>query len=115
MVEFGLAHRKCQYGQKVNALKKSLVSGFSDPTLAAEARFVQEYIHLLERQIPIDVSSAARPRRSSGRRRGRGESEEQRALREVPQEGAFGGSAAVHHPVLLLPVPLRTAGGECWS
>ncbi|CAD5232297.1 unnamed protein product [Bursaphelenchus xylophilus] len=56
MVEFQCAVKKCHTASKINNLKKCLISGFSDPTLSAEAKFVEEYIHLIERQVPIDSS-----------------------------------------------------------
>lgn len=57
MVEFAVASKKRQPEARIQALKKCLISGLSDPTLSNEAKFVEEYINLLEWQIPIDVSS----------------------------------------------------------
>ena len=54
MVEFMLASKKRQPDARIQALKKSLISGFSDPTLSSESGHVRDYINLLERQIPID-------------------------------------------------------------
>lgn len=52
MLEFSLACKKRQPEAKVQALKKCLVSGFSDPTLSHEAGYIKDYIDLLETQIP---------------------------------------------------------------
>uniref|UniRef100_A0A7E4VW78 Annexin n=1 Tax=Panagrellus redivivus TaxID=6233 RepID=A0A7E4VW78_PANRE len=54
MLEFTAATKRQDTASKVPALKKCLVSGFSDPTLSSEANAVRDYINLLERQIPID-------------------------------------------------------------
>ncbi|KAK6058442.1 hypothetical protein COOONC_03988 [Cooperia oncophora] len=40
----------------VQALKKCVRSGFSDPTLGAETAVVTDYISLLERQMPINAA-----------------------------------------------------------
>ncbi|CAD5223721.1 unnamed protein product [Bursaphelenchus okinawaensis] len=56
MVEFSCAIKKCHTTSKINSLKKCLISGFSDPTLNSEAKFVDEYIRLIERQVPIDAA-----------------------------------------------------------
>ena len=63
MVEFVVASRKRQPEAKIHALRKCLISGLSDPTLSNEAKFVEEYITLLEWQIPIDVSNRECPRK----------------------------------------------------
>ncbi|XGW07468.1 hypothetical protein V3C99_010556 [Haemonchus contortus] len=54
MVEFSAAIRNQVSEQKVQALKKCVRSGFSDPLLAADANVVSDYISLLERQMPIN-------------------------------------------------------------
>ncbi|KAK5978209.1 Spermatogenesis-defective protein 39 [Trichostrongylus colubriformis] len=56
MVEFSAAIRHQVSEQKVQALKKCVRSGFSDPMLAPDAAVVTDYISLLERQIPINVA-----------------------------------------------------------
>ncbi|KIH58082.1 hypothetical protein ANCDUO_11718 [Ancylostoma duodenale] len=56
MVEFSAAIRHQVADQKVQALKKCVRSGFSDPLLVSEAGVVSDYISLLERQIPINVA-----------------------------------------------------------
>uniref|UniRef100_A0A914QEC6 Uncharacterized protein n=1 Tax=Panagrolaimus davidi TaxID=227884 RepID=A0A914QEC6_9BILA len=56
MVEFMLASKKRQSDTKIQALKKCLISGFTDPMLSAENGYVKDYINLLERQIPIDLT-----------------------------------------------------------
>lgn len=56
MVEFSMACRQHTPEQKVQRLKKCLISSFSSASLNSEAKIVNEYIDLLERQIPIDVS-----------------------------------------------------------
>lgn len=56
MVEFSVACQKRSAEQKVQSLKKCLVSGFSEPSLAPQAKLVNEYIDLLERQIPIEAA-----------------------------------------------------------
>lgn len=56
MVEFSAALRHQVPDQKVQALKKCARSGFSDPQLAAEAAVVNDYVSLLERQMPINVA-----------------------------------------------------------
>uniref|UniRef100_A0A1I8AKW0 Vps16_C domain-containing protein n=1 Tax=Steinernema glaseri TaxID=37863 RepID=A0A1I8AKW0_9BILA len=54
MMEFCAATRKTTTDGKIQALKKSLVSGFSSPALLTESKIVAEYIDLLERQVVID-------------------------------------------------------------
>ncbi|VDO18576.1 unnamed protein product [Heligmosomoides polygyrus] len=49
--------RKYRHFQ-VQALKKCARSGFSDPQLAAEAAVVNDYVSLLERQMPINVGKS---------------------------------------------------------
>lgn len=56
MVEFSAAIRHQVHEQKIQALRKCVRSGFSDPFLAAEAAVVNDYVSLLERQIPINVA-----------------------------------------------------------
>ncbi|KHJ86509.1 hypothetical protein OESDEN_13736, partial [Oesophagostomum dentatum] len=56
MVEFSAALRHQVADQKVQALKKCVRSGFSDPLLVPEASIVGDYITLLERQIPINLA-----------------------------------------------------------
>ncbi|ETN76791.1 hypothetical protein NECAME_11426 [Necator americanus] len=56
MIEFSAAIRHQVADQKVQALKKCVRSGFSDPLLTTEAAVVNDYISLLERQIPINVA-----------------------------------------------------------
>ncbi|KAK6037960.1 hypothetical protein COOONC_24535, partial [Cooperia oncophora] len=56
MVEFSAAIRHQVPDQKVQALKKCVRSGFSDPTLGAETAVVTDYISLLERQMPINAA-----------------------------------------------------------
>uniref|UniRef100_A0A0K0DPD8 Vps16_C domain-containing protein n=1 Tax=Angiostrongylus cantonensis TaxID=6313 RepID=A0A0K0DPD8_ANGCA len=58
MVEFSAAIRHQVHEQKIQALRKCVRSGFSDPFLAAEAAVVNDYVSLLERQIPINHSLA---------------------------------------------------------
>ncbi|KAI1713721.1 dnaJ domain-containing protein [Ditylenchus destructor] len=48
MVEFSQACKKRQPDQKMQALKKCLISGFSSPGLAKEAKFLEEYVILME-------------------------------------------------------------------
>uniref|UniRef100_A0A1I7XMD6 Vps16_C domain-containing protein n=1 Tax=Heterorhabditis bacteriophora TaxID=37862 RepID=A0A1I7XMD6_HETBA len=54
MIEFSAAIRHQVIDQKIQALKKCSHSGFSDPQLSTENSLVNDYINLLERQIPID-------------------------------------------------------------
>ncbi|KJH40622.1 hypothetical protein DICVIV_13419 [Dictyocaulus viviparus] len=56
MVEFSAAIRHQVQEQKIQALRKCVRSGFSDPFLATEATIVNDYVNLLERQIPINVA-----------------------------------------------------------
>ncbi|KAH7715078.1 SPE-39 protein [Aphelenchoides avenae] len=56
MTEFSLACRKRQPAEKVQALKKCRISGFSDAALSGQAHHVADFINLLERQIPIDAA-----------------------------------------------------------
>ncbi|KHN76831.1 Spermatogenesis-defective protein 39 [Toxocara canis] len=56
MVEYSVACRKRDVEQRVQTLQRCLQSGFSDPTLAPQAKLVNEYIDLLQRQIPIDAA-----------------------------------------------------------
>ncbi|KAJ1366766.1 hypothetical protein KIN20_027522 [Parelaphostrongylus tenuis] len=56
MVEFSAALRHQVHEQKIQALRKCVRSGFSDPFLATEAAVVNDYVNLLERQIPINVA-----------------------------------------------------------
>ncbi|VDD91543.1 unnamed protein product [Enterobius vermicularis] len=56
MVEFSMACRQHTPEQKVQRLKKCLISSFSSASLNSEAKIVNEYIDLLERQIPIDAA-----------------------------------------------------------
>ncbi|KAE9552601.1 hypothetical protein FO519_004183 [Halicephalobus sp. NKZ332] len=58
MLEFSIACKKRQSEAKVQALKKCLVSGFSDPSLSHEAGHIRDYINLLETQIPNFQRSA---------------------------------------------------------
>lgn len=54
MAEFSAAIRQKIPEQKVQSLRKCTQSAFSDPLLAAEASIVNDYVSLLERQIPIE-------------------------------------------------------------
>ncbi|VDM66874.1 unnamed protein product, partial [Strongylus vulgaris] len=56
MIEFSAAIRHQVADQKVQALKKCVRSGFSDPLLMPEAAVVNDYIGLLEQQLPINVA-----------------------------------------------------------
>uniref|UniRef100_A0A0N5AJU2 Vps16_C domain-containing protein n=1 Tax=Syphacia muris TaxID=451379 RepID=A0A0N5AJU2_9BILA len=56
MVEYSVACRQHTPEQKVYQLKKSLSNSFSNPALADEAKIVNEYIDLLERQIPVEAA-----------------------------------------------------------
>uniref|UniRef100_F1L335 VPS33B-interacting protein n=1 Tax=Ascaris suum TaxID=6253 RepID=F1L335_ASCSU len=59
MIEFSVACRKRDPEQRVQCLQRCLQSGFSDPTLTPHAKLVNEYIDLLQRQIPIDAADEA--------------------------------------------------------
>lgn len=48
MVEFHYACRKNNSSEKVQALRKCLISGFSVPPLATEARHISDFINSLE-------------------------------------------------------------------
>ncbi|TKR60479.1 hypothetical protein L596_027721 [Steinernema carpocapsae] len=54
MTEFCSAIRKTTIDGKIQALKKTMNSGFSNPALLGESKIVAEYIDLLERQVVID-------------------------------------------------------------
>uniref|UniRef100_A0A0N4ZYN7 Vps16_C domain-containing protein n=1 Tax=Parastrongyloides trichosuri TaxID=131310 RepID=A0A0N4ZYN7_PARTI len=56
MVEFYLASRKRIPEHKVQALKQTMNSGFSDPTLSDSKSIVSDYIDLLERQMIIEMA-----------------------------------------------------------
>ena len=55
MLEVSLASRRKQPQQKILALKKCLLS-FGDAEGNSEARHLGDYVNLLERQVPVDVS-----------------------------------------------------------
>uniref|UniRef100_A0A0N5BRU8 Spermatogenesis-defective protein 39 homolog n=1 Tax=Strongyloides papillosus TaxID=174720 RepID=A0A0N5BRU8_STREA len=56
MVEFYLASRKRVPEQKIEALKKTVNSGFSDPSLCDSKNIVNNYIDLLERQLVVEMA-----------------------------------------------------------
>lgn len=56
MVEFFLASRKRVVEQKVQALKQTINSGFSDPGLCDSRNIVKDYVDLLERQLVIEMA-----------------------------------------------------------
>uniref|UniRef100_A0AC35UGT3 Vps16_C domain-containing protein n=1 Tax=Rhabditophanes sp. KR3021 TaxID=114890 RepID=A0AC35UGT3_9BILA len=58
MVELHQASKKRTPEEKVVALKKTLISGFSDPTLADSKAIISEYINLMERQMVIEESDS---------------------------------------------------------
>ncbi|CAI4222536.1 unnamed protein product [Auanema sp. JU1783] len=59
MVEFSAAIKNKVINQKIQALKKCTRSAFSDPFLSSEANLVNDYISLLERQVPIETADAS--------------------------------------------------------
>jgi hypothetical protein len=55
MMEYSIACRKRSPDGKLQALKKTLISGFNSTTLVNESALIAQHIAMLERQMPIDV------------------------------------------------------------
>lgn len=51
MFELMLANNKRQPEVKLQAVKKCLLNGFSDPSLSKEAEYIKDYIDLLDRKV----------------------------------------------------------------